>query len=111
MNDDICTVGRTSAVSYSTSEPIGAAWDRPQFARPTWWNANPTSPSRMGDQADQAPVDYPASPVADTAAVSASAASRGHEHVIARDRDDDSSGDVSPHFDGRAQPGDVIGLE
>ena len=31
------------------------------------------------------------------------------EHVIARE--DDRGGDVSPHFEGRAQPGDVLGLE
>jgi hypothetical protein len=107
MNDDICTVCSVSAVSYSTSEPIGAAWDRPQFARPTWWNANPTSPSRMGDKAYQSTVDYPPATGADTASV----AGRGRDQVTARERDNDRTGDVSPHFDGRAQPGDVIGLE
>jgi hypothetical protein len=108
MNDDICTVCSVSAVSYSTSEPIRSAGDRPEFARPTWWNANPTNPSRMGDRAYQSAVDYP--PATDDA-TAASTVGRGREQATARGREDDRSGDVSPHFDGRAQPGDVIGLE
>lgn len=37
------------------------------------------------------------------------AARESGEHVVARG--DDRAGDVSPHFDGRAQPGDVLGIE
>jgi PRC-barrel domain len=104
MNDEICSVCSVSAVSYSASEPVQSAWDRPQFARPTWWNANPTRPERMGDRAYSSTVDYPPS--------SGSAAGREQEQVRARERDkDDRTGDVSPHFDGRAQPGDVVGFE
>lgn len=110
MNDEICSVCSVSAVSYSTSEPIQAAWDRPQFTRPTWWTANPVSPQRMGERAYQSAVEYPAATA--TSSSSSSAAGRAAEHVRARERDDDDrTGDVSPHFDGRAQPGDVIGLE
>src|SRR5689334_554648 len=59
MNNDICTACSVSVVSYSASEPIQSAWDRPQFSRPTWWNANPTRPDRMGDKAYESTVDYP----------------------------------------------------
>jgi hypothetical protein len=110
MNDEICSACSVTAVSYSASEPIQSAWDRPQYAQPTWWNTNPTNPNRMGDRAYQSDVKYPASTAAAPAA--GSAAGRAQEQVRARERDkDDRTNDVSPHFDGRAQPGDVIGLE
>jgi hypothetical protein len=110
MNDAICAASSVTAVSYSTSEPVRAAWDRPQFSRPTWWNANPVNPDRMGDRAYESTVEYPAK---DTALPSSGpAVGRAPEQVRARERDpDDRTGDVSPHFDGRAQPGDVIGFE
>jgi len=115
MNDEICSVCSVTAVSYSTSEPVQSAWDRPQFARPTWWNTNPTNPDRMGDRAYQSKVDYPPA-TAGATAPSGSAAGRTQEQVRAREREkdkntDDRTGDVSPHFDGRAQPGDVLGVE
>jgi PRC-barrel domain protein len=113
MNDEICTACSVTEVSYSTTEPVQSAWDRPQFARPTWWNTNPANPERMGDRAYQAGVDYPPSTTS-AAPVSGSAAGRSQEQVRAREHDkekDDRTGDVSPHFDGRAQPGDVLGVE
>jgi PRC-barrel domain len=110
MNDEICSVCSVTAVSYSTSEPVQSAWNRPQFAQPTWWNTNPTNPDRMGDRAYQSTVDYPKSTEA-SMPPSGSAAAREQEQVRARERDDDRTGDVSPHFEGRAQPGDVIGFE
>jgi hypothetical protein len=113
MNDEICTVSSVNAVTYSTSEPIGAAWDRPQFAKPTWWTANPTQPSRMGDRAYESIVEYPPSKAAPDPSSAASSPKFEREQVRAREnRDkDEHVGDVSPHFEGRAQPGDVIGLE
>jgi PRC-barrel domain protein len=119
MNDEICTVCSVTAVSYSATEPVQSAWNRPQFASPTWWNTNPTNPDRMGDRAYESGVEYPPSATATSAApASGSAAGRAQEQVRARERDDkadrskdDRTGDVSPHFDGRAQPGDVLGLE
>lgn len=111
INDEICTVCSVTAVSYSTAEPIQAAWDRPQFARPTWWNANPTNPNRMGDRAYGSMVEYPPSKAAPAAAPASASTGGGREHITARESRDDRVGDVSPHFDGRAQPGDVIGFE
>jgi hypothetical protein len=97
-----------SVVSYSASEPIQSAWDRPQFSRPTWWNANPTRPDRMGDKAYESTVDYPP---ASSTSTSSGRTSYDREQVRAREKRDDRAGDVSPHFDGRAQPGDVLGVE
>jgi hypothetical protein len=110
MNDEICSVCSVTAVSYSATEPVQSAWNRPQFAQPTWWNSNPTNPDRMGDRAYQSTVDYPKSSGASMPS-SGSTVGRGQEQARARERDDDRTGDVSPHFDGRAQPGDVIGFE
>ena len=68
---------------------------RRHYAQPDWWNRAYTSPRTAG-----ASVVSPAAapPVRDMA---------NREHVVARDRDHDQS----PHFDGRAQPGDVLGIE
>lgn len=112
INDEICTVCSVTEVSYSTSEPISAAWNRPQYQQPTWWNANPENPGRMGDRAFQNTVEYPPTKVAPAGTDTGT-----REHITAREsRSDDTrttrdAGDVSPHFDGRAQPGDVLGVE
>jgi hypothetical protein len=129
INNETCTAVSTTAVSYSTTEPYTAAWDRPQYQRPTWWNTAPSLPSRMGEQAFSAGVEYPPSKVVPATGATLGSASIGNaaldqdrqrEHVTAHDatvdrRADQATttreADPSPYFDGRAQPGDVIGLE
>ena len=111
-NDDICIASSATAITYPADEPYSAAWSRADYRTPDWWTSEPSRPDRMGDRAYQSTVDYPAGTAASSSASSASAAGRATEQVRARERnDDDRTGDVSPHFDGRAQPGDVIGLE
>ena len=90
LNDDICRACGIEGVgtTYAAGEPYDAAWDRPDFRNPDWWHAEPTLPERMGESAITAGASY--RQTSSNAAVEK---------------------DPSPHFDGRAQPGDVIGLE
>jgi len=105
LNDDICAACSTTVVTYAVDEPFSAAWQRPDYAYPDWWSSEPSLPSRMGDEAFKAGGHYPSS----------SDRRDAREHLTARaeaesDREARSA-DPSPYFDGRAQPGDVIGLE
>jgi hypothetical protein len=99
MNNAICTVCSVEGGGFTPSESYSAAWERADFRQPDWWTANPARPDRMG-----------ASSV--TAGVETARSQREHttstERATAQDR---RPGDESPHFDGRAQPGDVIGVE
>lgn len=107
FNDETCSMCTIEGVvvTYGAGEPLKAAWDRPDFTYPDWWHAEPTLPERMGESALTKGVEYH------------SEQTRGgtdradREDVVARDNDRSTAGDVSPHFGGRAQPGDVIGIE
>lgn len=94
--DDV-TVSPSTAQRYENSKHYG---------KPSWWDASFYRPDR---------VDRTARTIASTApmaaTMSASERTRAGEHVVARSDDDSAAGDVSPHLGGRAQPGDVLGLE
>lgn len=119
INDEICAACGTSDTSYSTTEPYSSAWDRPDYKQPDWWKSEPSL--RMGDNAFAAPVDYPATKTAPMADPDIVSRGRYTEQVsasettsaIRTERDDRTSRDVdpSPFPEGRAQPGDVIGLD
>jgi hypothetical protein len=96
INDETCMVIAGPGVAYEAGEPYSAAWNRPAFEYPSWWTAAPTRPDRMGEGAVTSGVrrEQTIPPSAHTAA----------------DRPR-SVGDESPHHAGRAQPGDVIGIE
>jgi hypothetical protein len=98
INDETCMVITGSAVAYDPAEPVTAAWNRPAFAYPSWWSASPTRPDRMGEGAV-------------TSGVRREQTTVQPPHTAAdRDRIRPVS-DESPHYAGRAQPGDVIGIE
>jgi hypothetical protein len=91
-----CSVSDVAFV-YADAAPVSAAWDHPDFAYPTWWRSGEDEPARA------------------RAAVTAGAGSLSPERF---DRDEDldretvvAKADPSPHLGGRAQPGDVIGIE
>ncbi len=106
MNDEICTAASETAVTYAASDPFPEAWKRPHYRQPDWWAANAISPDRMDDGADANQVDDPpAREVRPARDDSAASKAREREMVTAREAD------PSPHYDGRAQPGDVLGLE
>lgn len=108
INDDTCAVlaAEGVAITYAADEPIANAWKRPDFRQPEWWTANPTHPDRMGEHAVTAGAEsMPRTTVAPTDP------RREDIRMRDRDRDRDAGPDPSPHFSGRAQPGDVIGVE
>jgi len=96
LNDQICEVCSITALSFSSTEPASAAWNRPDYAYPDWWREQPSSRQTAGQSASQ----YSAG-----SSIGPSPTARERERVVAREAD------PSPHFGGRAQPGDVIGVE
>jgi hypothetical protein len=103
MNNEICEVcgvTTTTRTTYSSDEPIRAAWDRPDYAYPDWWRSRPVK--EVSRAAGMKPGDYTSGPVIDrTGPIEA----RKSERVVG------STAQPSPHFEGRAQPGDVLGVE
>jgi hypothetical protein len=119
FNDETCNACSATVVTYEPTEPFSSQWDRPQYAMPSWWSAEPSLPERMGDAAFSAGVEYPPSKVAPPSTSSMATERSGAERMTAKAAhpgDRDLSGTAretedSPFFDGRAQPGDVIGLD
>lgn len=103
FNDQTLQVCALSAYTYSEAEPYSAAWNRPEFSYPEWWH--PTTRSMdSGSTGSGRGANEPQQVRAAAAPESFDRAARDRENVVAHP-------DPSPHFDGRAQPGDVIGIE
>lgn len=83
-------------------EVAGTAMDsRRHYAQPEWWPQSSSRPTTRTIEADT--VTRAAVPVSDR---------YNDELVTARERVRDREvGDDSPHLDGRAQPGDILGIE
>ena len=97
INDDIGMVLEPDT-TYQADEPYYEAWNRRFFQYPDWWEGMPMVP------------DEPAAIVNDRQAMrAASEATPRRERSQAVERAE--AHDVSPHLDGRAQPGDVLGIE
>jgi hypothetical protein len=96
LNDDTCSACTVEgvAIAYGADEPLEKAWSRPDFNRPDWWRGDPTQTERTGDRSAWAGTET-ARGVGDMP----------HEEIRMKDAD------PSPHFAGRAQPGDVLGVE
>jgi hypothetical protein len=105
LNDDTCAACSIEGVAivYAADEPLARAWHRPDFNYPDWWRANPAQPERMGAGAVTAGTETMPG-VRETPPI------RMKDDVR---RDDVRAKDVdpSPHYSGRAQPGDVLGVE
>jgi hypothetical protein len=101
FNNETCQACAITGVSvvYAADEPHSAAWKRADYSYPDWWQASPTLPNRMGESALTAGAEY--SPEA------SDRPKRGRAKEAAAPRE----AEPSPHFDGRAQPGDVLGVE
>ena len=82
-----------------------AGWEATHYAYPTWWQADYYRP----DRADRAAINVAGANLnsANPRATPPTTNERARERVMASERTDDNS----PHFDGRAQPGDVLGVE
>ena len=108
LNDDICTACSVTTAAYAADEPYTGAWQRPDYRYPDWWSSEPSLPSRMGDEAFKAGVHYsPTEAERDYGQERITAVERAEADAEREGRD----ADPSPYFDGRAQPGDVIGFE
>ncbi|MGE3958867.1 MAG: PRC-barrel domain-containing protein [Vicinamibacterales bacterium] len=129
MNDTICEACRDASEVYPSPDPLSPVWGRPEFTQPDWWARSVTGFQGAGLAASTdayiPPADYPAGKVDHiTGEVQAEqlieqerqarraratdardVTSDDRELVVAREHED------SPYPDGRAQPGDVIGLE
>lgn len=101
-NDSICNACSVTGVvyTYSASEPYASPWERPDYQQPDWWRANPARPDRMGAAGVTAGAEMPRA-----TGSSSRHAEPAREHAVAHEAD------PSPHHEGRAQPGDVIGVE
>ena len=89
----------------------GGAWRHDaarHYQQPQWWSAGAYTASRLR------PIEPSAFRTRPTAAAPAAREAFDREHVTAR-ADEHPPGrtvdDESPHYGGRAQPGDVLGLE
>jgi hypothetical protein len=89
-----CTVAG-AVYTYSDTEPYTTAWERADFNYPDWWRGRQSPGRTTGAKAEVG---------AGRSAAQTSDRARGNS-VVAKGTDS------SPHFDGRAQPGDVIGVE
>ncbi len=106
FNDETCQACSIAGVSvvYSADEPFSKAWERSDYAYPNWWQAEPTRPDRMGATAITT-GSRPGTGGTRSVPINTSDGA-GRDRVVARE-----GGDVSPHHEGRAQPGDVLGVE
>jgi len=119
FNDETCNACSDVVVAYSVSESSSSPWDRPQYAMPSWWSVDAQFPDRMGETAFTTGAEYPPSKVAPVTTGSTVGGRYDAEQVTAHARDDAKTdttaasreGEDSRFFDGRAQPGDVIGLD
>jgi PRC-barrel domain protein len=98
-----------SSASICCDEAIdmSTGWDTwKHYEYPSWWDASYYRPDRADTAAHNvAGTTAAAGRVASSAASSATSREPDRELVTAR------AGDTSPHAGGRAQPGDVIGVE
>jgi hypothetical protein len=103
INDDIGMVFEPDT-SYPADEPYYEAWNRRAYQYPEWWTAEPSMPDTMRPRA------------ARTTDVGQGASSSRPPIPPKRERTESQTErsearDTSPHFGGRAQPGDVLGVE
>ena len=120
-DDELRAFERNTVVACCPDEPLEDVsvtdWgydSRRHYRQPDWWSSARYAPERLRvlDGTEYRSRETAAAPAA-TATTAASRDARNRDLVTARERDDRSSrsDDVSPHFDGRAQPGDVLGIE
>lgn len=140
MNDTICEACRDASTVYTPADPLSPAWGAPEFTQPEWWARSVTGfegsvePVRS-DDTYVVTEDYPATkvgramgelqaeqmiareqdreggvPIADDRIVEDRIIEQSERDRV-RERVRAAEPEVSPHDDGRAQPGDVLGLE
>jgi len=113
FNDETCSASDETVVAYSAAEPYTSQWNRPQYAIPAWWTMDSVFPDGTAETPFPTGAEYPPSKVAPV--TTGSTVGRPDvEQVTAKAKTDAAVSrepEPSPFFDGRAQPGDVIGLD
>jgi len=108
FNDETCSACSPEATSFPATDTYSSQWNRPQYAEPEWWSAQASlpDPSGAGFAASTDYVPSKVAPVVDPVSTHSYQASQGAPQGTGG-----RETEASPYFDGRAQPGDVIGLE
>ena len=106
INDDIGMVFEPDT-SYPADEPYYEAWNRRAYQYPEWWTMEPSMPS--GREAGASTIIK----VEETAAYSSRPVvpPKRQRSPQPEERSEARDTSPSPHFAGRAQPGDVLGVE
>jgi hypothetical protein len=109
--------GRTVEACCPDEPSATETWaheSRRHYTQPDWWRSDAYSRERLRP-IESRTAGTPASRVASPVASPPSTSRHDREHVMAREDEPtprrSDPGDVSPHFGGRAQPGDVLGIE
>ena len=97
INDDIGMVLEPTA-SYKADEPYYEAWSRRFYEYPDWWAGMPMIPPDPAFANEK--IGPATGPPRSTP-----------RRRRSRQLEPAEVHDTSPHFDGRAQPGDVLGIE
>lgn len=122
-DEELRAFERNTVLACCPDEPLEevsvTAWGydtRRHYEQPDWWSSSRYQPDRLGSlkerEARRTTGAVPAAAAAPRAAAAERATSdvRERELVTARETRGDRR-DESPHHDGRAQPGDVLGIE
>lgn len=124
-DDELRAFERNTVLACCPDEPLEdvsvTSWGydtRRHYAQPEWWRGSRYAPERLRpiETAGIGRTD-PTAPLAGaavtTAATTATRDTRNRDLVAAREtrERDRARDDESPHLDGRAQPGDVLGIE
>jgi hypothetical protein len=105
FNEQTCSACTIEGVAV-VSAPGGLGWERSDYQAPEWWRAVPPGPGRAAARGAATGAELWASPA--PGAPRPERRERGVAHDSGRARRET---DPSPHYDGRAQPGDVLGVE
>ena len=111
--DDVKRLDAAMAVACCPDEVVAVeVWDATHYTYPTWWESDFYRPGRADEvAANVAGADDITSRMMTQDKTPTLPRERGlereREQVVASAH----AGETSPHFDGRAQPGDVLGVE
>ena len=98
INDETCRVFDAGATPYAEDEPVLCGVEPRVLPVPDWWTNTPPVPHGNASS-EWKGVEH------------TSASGSDARRELSRKGQRAAVNDASPHFDGRAQPGDVLGVE
>ena len=115
-DDELRAFERNTVLACCPDEPLEdvsvTTWgydSRRHYTQPDWWRRASYPVERLRPVEATALREPEAAPVPSSVRPAAPVGG-AHDRDLVRAREG-ADGDVSPHFDGRAQPGDVLGIE